>query len=85
MRVEGRTEDLELHVGTGGVFNSGRFKDRLEVDSAYVKVSTGVVGLCEAARLRGKASTGAQIVAGKSTDVDVRLGTGAHVSHAGCF
>ena len=86
LRVAGRTEDLDLKVGTRGVFNSGRYKDRLEVDSAYVRVSTGgVVGLCEADRLRGKASTGAQIVASRATDVDVRLGTGAHVSHSGCF
>ena len=85
LRVAGRTEDLDLKVGTGGVFNSGRFKDRLEVDSAYVRVSTGgVVGLCEAGRVRGKASTGAQIAASRATDVDVRLGTGAHVSHRGC-
>lgn len=85
LRIEGRTEDLDLRVGTGGMFNSGRFKNRLEVDRAYLKVSTGgIVGLCEAGRLRGKASTGAQILAGHATDVDVRLGTGAHVSHSGC-
>ena len=84
--MAGRTEDLDLKGGTGGGFNSGRYKDRLEVDSAYVRVSTGgVVGLCEADRLRGKASTGAQIVASRATDVDVRLGTGAHVSHSGWF
>ncbi len=85
LRVEGHTGDLQVDVGTGGVFNPGRYKDRLTASVANVHVSTGgVVGVCGADRVAGKASTGAQIYAADSAEVDVRLGTGAGVSSSGC-
>jgi|TARA_Y100000310_G_C20694961_1_gene824968 hypothetical protein len=82
VKMSGQTEALHLHVGTGGSFNSGRFKDDLQVDKASVRLSTGAnAGLCAADLVVGRLSTGSEITIGEGAEVKVRLGTGADIDY----
>jgi len=86
VNLAGETKLLELKVGTGGSFNSGRYRDDLKVQKASVRLSTGAnAGLCAADQVTGRLSTGAEIVVSENTNAKVRLGTGAEIEYSSCW
>jgi hypothetical protein len=86
VKISGETERLDLKVGTGGSFNTGRYKDDLRVSKASVRLSTGAnAGLCGAGLVVGRLSTGAQIAVSEDADIKVRLGTGAGIEDSACW
>jgi len=85
LTTSGKTEVLELKVGTGGTFNGGRKDELLSVGKAYVSMSTGSTAtLCGAQEVEGKVSTGASVRISKDTEYDLKFGTGATVRTSGC-
>ena len=83
--VEGETRLLDLKASTGASFNSGRYRDDLKIDTAYIKLSTGATaGLCGASVIEGKLSTGADAYASDDAEVDVRTSTGGDIAYSRC-